>query len=107
MPDFVVSTAFKAQDQVTKSFGRMAKGADRFGNRASKAFKKASIAGAGFGNITKGILAAGAVQRGLGLVEQGVGSVISQFLYFDQAATMASVKFSDVTSGDKSFTQSL
>ena len=103
----VVSTTFKAQDRVTKSFGRMSKGADKFGRSASRAFQKASRAGSGFGNITKGILAAGAVQRGLGLIEQGVGSIVSQFLDFDQAATMASVKFSDVTSGAKSFAQAL
>lgn len=103
----VVSTSFKAQDRVTKSFGRMSKGADKFGNRASKAFRKASRAGSGFGNITKGILAAGAVQRGLGLLEQGLGSVVRQFIDFDQAVTGAAVRFKDIGPGAANFAEQL
>ena len=96
MPDMVVSTSFKAQDRVTKSFGRMSKGADKFGRRASKAFQKASRSGRDFQSVTKGILAAGAVQRGLGLLEQGIGSVVRQFIDFDQAVTGAAVRFKDI-----------
>lgn len=107
MPDMVVSTAFKAQDRVTKSFGRMSKGADKFGRSASKAFQKASRSGRGFQNITKGILAAGAVQRGLGLIEQGVGSVVRQFIEFDDAATGATVRFKDIGPAAENFAEQL
>ncbi|MCK4499838.1 phage tail tape measure protein, partial [Candidatus Babeliales bacterium] len=107
MSDLVVSTAFKAQDRVTKSFGNMSKGADKFGRKASMAFRKASRSGRDFQSVTKGILAAGAVQRGLGLVEQGIGSVVRQFIDFDQATTGAAVRFKDIGPGAKNFAEQL
>lgn len=48
MPDYAVKTAFTAQDRVTKAFGSMSRGADKFGNRSSRAFQKASRHGSGF-----------------------------------------------------------
>lgn len=47
MPDFAVSTAFTAQDRVTKAFGSMGRGADKFGKKSTKAFRQASRAGGG------------------------------------------------------------
>lgn len=48
MSDYAVKTAFTAQDRVTKAFGSMSRGADKFGKRSSKAFQRASREGSGF-----------------------------------------------------------
>ncbi len=96
MPDFAISTVFKGKDQVSPKFKRMGKSAAMFGDSASDAFRRASRAGSRFGDVTKGVLAAGAIQRGLGLIQQGMSSVVTQFVEFDDAATAATVRFKDI-----------
>jgi TP901 family phage tail tape measure protein len=96
MPDFAVSTTFKANDRITKTFGRMGRGADKFGKSSTRAFRDASRGASRFGDITKGILAAGAVQRGLGLLQTGLSATTLEFLNFDDAITSASAKFKDL-----------
>ena len=103
MPDFVVSTAFKSQDHITKAFGRMAKGADKFGNHADRAFRKASRSGSVFGGVVKGVLTAGAIQRGIGMLEQGLGGVARGFVEFDGAAIGATARFKDIGPMAKDF----
>lgn len=93
MPDFVVGTRFKAFDQMKTFWKRNTASAVKFGNEATRQFKRASMAATGFKNITKGILAAGAVQRGLGLLSQGVGSVTRDFISFDDAIFAATARF--------------
>ena len=96
MPDFAVSTAFTAQDKITKTFRDMDKGAARFGRTATKSFRNASASASRFRDITKGILAAGVVQRGIGLLTRGLGSLTEQFLDFDQATIGAAARFKDI-----------
>lgn len=55
MPDFAINTVFGARDRITNAFKKMGKGAKNFGNRADKAFKKASSSGLNFKNIICGI----------------------------------------------------
>ena len=93
MADFAVSTAFTAQDRVSKAFGRMDKSAGRFGDRASRAFRDASRSASRFESVTKGILAAGVIQRTLTGIGAGVRGVATEFVGFDQAITSASAKF--------------
>lgn len=90
---FEVLNIFKAKDKVSGKFDRMGKNANKFGKKSEKAFKRASKAARGFGNITKGILTAGGIQKGLGLVSQGLSSVTTDFLNFDNAVLSASAKF--------------
>jgi TP901 family phage tail tape measure protein len=91
--DFAVFTKFNAIDRVSKAFKTMGSNADKFGNRADKAFLKASRAGNRFRDVTKGILAAGAISRSLGALESGLRGATSEFVNFDQAVTSASAKF--------------
>lgn len=88
-----VTTIFKSKDQTSKSFKRMSKTAKIFGNETAKSFKKANAGATKFGTITKGILAAGAVQKVLSGVTRGLSTVTSEFIDFDQAITSASAKF--------------
>lgn len=48
MADFAVKTNFKAEDNVSKVFKKMGKSSTLFGDRTSKAFRKASKSGGGF-----------------------------------------------------------
>ena len=93
MASFAVSNRFTAKDGVTKTFGNMGKGADRFGKRSSRAFRDASRSASRFQDITKGILAANIIQRGFAKISEGIGSVTGEFLDFDQAVISASAKF--------------
>lgn len=96
MPDFAVSTIFSAIDKVSRTFHKMSRNAGIFGDKSSKAFGRASRAGTGFGNILKGILAAGFIQRGLSILSGGLREVKDQFIGLDQSITSASAKFSDL-----------
>jgi len=103
MPDFVVTTAFRGRDELQATFKKMGKGADMFGRKASGAFLKASNQALSFKKIVGGVLTAGMVQRGIGLLEQGVTKVVTSFLDFDDAITAASAKFGEFDKNSKTF----
>ncbi len=96
MANFAVSTRFTGKDLISKTFARMGKNADRFGNKSSKAFKQANRSASRFRDITKGILAASAIQKVLGGLKQGVSAVTTEFIEFDGAIVSAAAKFKDV-----------
>ncbi|MHC4397917.1 MAG: phage tail tape measure protein, partial [Planctomycetota bacterium] len=104
MPDFAVTTAFKAKDQVSRAFAKMGRGSRKFGDRTDKDFKRASLGAKKFKSITGGILKAGIVTRGLGLMRQGVSEVLTEFLAFDKSITVAAAKFPErIRRGTKEF----
>lgn len=108
MPDFAVSTAFRARDkQINAAFKRMSKNARLFGKTTASAFDRASRSGKRFKGITSGILKAGAIQRGLGLLSRGVGEVVNQFVGFDDAITGAAARFKDIGPGAEDFNDKL
>jgi hypothetical protein len=78
MPDFAVSTAFTAQDKVTKAFGRMDKSAAKFGRTSSKAFQRASRSGGSFiskmANL-KTLLAGAGAALVTGKIAQGINNI--------------------------------
>ena len=91
-----VKVGFTAKDNVTKPLRNMEKAAARFGRKATKSFNDASRSASRFGSVTKGILAAGAVQRGLSGITRGIGAVTRGFIEFDQAAIGAASRFKDI-----------
>lgn len=90
---FAVSTIFKSKDEQSANFNRMGKNAKKFGETTSRAFNRASKSATSFSTITKSILAAGAIQKGINLLGQGLGVVTTEFLDFDNAITQSSAKF--------------
>ena len=97
MADFSeAKTRFTGQDKITPHFRDMDRGAARFGRTAKKSFRDATASASRFRSVTKGILAAGAVQRGLGGLAQGIRSVTQQFIDFDQATIGAASRFKDI-----------
>lgn len=107
MADFSVSTILKGRDQLSKSFNSSSRAAVLFGEKSSKAFKKASRSGLEFKSVFKGILAAGAVQKGLGAVTAGVRSAVSEFIQFDDAIVAAGARFKDMIIGSKEYNKQL
>jgi TP901 family phage tail tape measure protein len=92
----IVKTEFTAKDNITKRFSMMERAAARFGRKTDRSFKMASKSASRFRDVTKGVVAGLGVSRGLGLVSQGLGSVIQQFIDFDKAALGATVRFKDI-----------
>lgn len=108
MADFTeAKTKFTARDGVSKSFRDMDKGAKRFGRSANKSFRDASRSAGRFRDVTKGILTAGLVQRGIGLLTQGIGSLTRQFIDFDQATIGATSRFKDIGPEAANFEEAL
>jgi len=107
MADWAVSAVFKGNDGISAIFERMGKSADKFGNKTDKAFDKASKSASKFRGITKSILAASAVQKGLSLVTQGVQGVTMQFIEFDDAIVAAGARFKDIGPDAKNFDKQL
>ena len=94
--DFAVSTSFKAKDKMTKGFKKMGRGAKKFAATAVASFKRATRAASTFKSVTGGILAAGAISRGLRVLTGGLRSVTEQFIEFDQATIGAAARFKDI-----------
>lgn len=91
--DFVVSTAFKSRDEMSKTFKRMSLSAKMFSKTTVGAFKRVERGGLRLKSVMGGVLGAAAVQRGLLALRQGVVTVTSEFLNFEDAITAASAKF--------------
>ena len=77
----------------------MNKNADRFTNGVEEGFKQASRSARRFESVTSSILKASAVQKGLGLLSQGVQQATADFVSFDDSIISASAKFSDIRHG--------
>lgn len=107
MANFAVSTIFKAKDKITKAFGRMGRGADKFGSRSERAFRRASKSASRFKSITAGIIKAQVLTRGFSLLTQGVRSLTDQFIDFDMAITGAAVRFGDIGPKAKDFNKQM
>lgn len=93
MSNQVVNTVFQAKDKISNVFKRMGKNANRFGDGAENAFKKATKGAKRFDSITKSILKASAIQKGLSLAAQGAQVATQEFIAFDDAIFSASAKF--------------
>jgi TP901 family phage tail tape measure protein len=106
MPDYVVSNIFRGKDQLSPIYKKLGKAVDKFGDRSSRAFKRSSREALTFKKIIGGILAAGAIQRGFSLLQQGVQGVGEEFVNFDQSLTSAAAKFPEkIARGTKAFEQ--
>lgn len=106
MTNYIVKTIFQGKDLLTPIFKRQSAAAGKFGDKASKSFAKASRSATNFGDIVKGVLTAGLIQRGLGVVARGARVVTEEFVDFDQALTQAGAKFPEVIKrGTDSFNQ--
>ena len=103
----IVNSKFTANDKITKRFSIMEKAAARFGRGADKSFRRASRSASKFQSITTGILKAGAITRGLGLLQRGLSNVTTGFIEFEKAARGATVRFKDIGPDAENFNQQM
>jgi TP901 family phage tail tape measure protein len=104
MTSMIVKTIFKGQDLLTPIFKRQSAAAGKFGDKASKSFARASRSATRFGDIVRGVLTAGLIQRGLSGLVRGTKMVGEEFIDFDQALTRAGAKFPEaIKRGTDSF----
>lgn len=96
MAEYAVATAFTARDRITGAFRAMGRGAGVFENKATKSFRNVGRAGSRVGSIIKGIIGAQLITRGVAALTQGLRTVTTEFIGFDQAVTSASSKFKDL-----------
>ena len=87
MPDFVVSTAFKSKDYITKAFGSMSRGADKFGGHADRAFRSASRSGLKLNTVLKGIVAGSLAYKGFSYLKEGVSGIVAEAAKLENATT--------------------
>ncbi|ETR68679.1 MAG: hypothetical protein OMM_04421 [Candidatus Magnetoglobus multicellularis str. Araruama] len=73
-----VETRFTARDQsLNKVIKNNTRAMTLFGKRTEAAFNRASRSGRGFGDVMKGVLGAAIVQRGIGLLKEGLIGVVN------------------------------
>ena len=98
-----VKTRFEADENVSAVARRIEKNTRRMNNSIHDGFRKSTKSAMGFSSVLKGVLAAGIVQKGFGLLAQGVTEVATQFIGFDDAITAAAVRFKDIGPDAKDF----
>lgn len=101
MSDQVVNTVFKAKDKISNVFKNMGRNNSKFSDGVEKGFKKASRSANRFKDITKGILTAGAISKGLSAIARAGTETTRTFISFDDALFSASAKFNDVNLATK------
>lgn len=89
-----VKTEFKASDDTSRIVRKIGKNTAILNKSIQRGFRKSRKSALGFKGVLKGILAAGAISKGFGLLSRGVGEVARQFVSFDDAITSAGAKFS-------------
>lgn len=100
-PTYDVMTKFSAKDNVSSTYDRMGRHADKFARKSSSAFRNATKDGYKFVTIVKGILAANAIRGGIGLVTTSIQSAATSFVDFDDTLVKAISKFDDMGPGIK------
>lgn len=93
MPDFAVSTSFNAKGDMLKKIGMADKGMKKFGDTATRSFRKASKGANSFGGALSANLASRAITSGLTGLRNGLQSTAMEFVAYDQAITSATAKF--------------
>lgn len=104
---FSVFNKFKAIDGITAPIRKMTKSVGKFGKTTIAAFRKSDRQASKFSKTLKGILVGGGILAGVALLQQGISSVTSEFVQFDDAIVAAGARFKDIGPDVKDFTASI
>lgn len=102
MPEYVVSTVFKGQNDMGKVFDNLTSNVSKFESRTKRSFSNMSKSAVGLKTIMGGILSSSAVLFGIGKIKQGISAVTDNIIGFDQALVSAGSKL-NVERGTKEF----
>ena len=89
MPGYTVNILFKGTDKMSAQVKRLEKRIKPLGNIAEKSFRKAGKQASLFSSILKSMLIARGISTGLSKLEQGVSTVVDEFVQMDHAVTSA------------------
>lgn len=102
---FSVFNKFKAIDGVTAPIRKMAKNVGRFGRTAVKAFRDSDRRAKKFSRTLKTLFAGAVIVGGIALLSQGIRSVTTQFVEFDDSIIAAGARFKDIGPDVDNFTE--
>lgn len=102
---FSVFNKFKAIDGVTAPIRKMTKNVGRFGRKTVKSFRDADRRAKGFSRTLKTLFAGAVIVGGIALLSQGIRSVTSQFIEFDDSIIAAGARFKDIGPDVDDFTE--
>lgn len=98
-----VKSKFEATENISATARKIEKNTRRLNKSMKRGFRESTRSALNFKGVLKGILAAGAISKGFGLLSQGVRSVTTDFISFDDAITAAAVRFKDIGPEAKNF----
>jgi TP901 family phage tail tape measure protein len=102
MADYVVSTVFRGENQLTNVFSEMSRESQKFGRGLGGVFDTASKNALSFKSVLTGILSADIIRKGFGLASSAIGGLKDAYLDFDQAVTSAASKL-EIKRGTEEF----
>lgn len=102
-----VKSRFEATENVSATARKIEKNTRRLNKTMKRGFRESTRSALKFKGVLKGILAASVIQKGFGLLSQGISEVTTQFIGFDDAITAAAVRFKDIGPDAKNFDQQL
>jgi hypothetical protein len=85
----VVKTTFRGADKLSPVLKRIGIRVDTTGRKIDKSFKRATKSASVFGGALKGILVAGAIQRGAMAASLAIRGLSDEFVEFDKNITKA------------------
>ncbi len=102
---FSVFNKFKAIDGVTAPIRKMTKNVGKFGRKTVAAFRNADRRASKFNKTIKALFVGGAIIGGIALLNQGIRSVTTQFIEFDDSIIAAGARFKDIGPDVDNFTE--
>lgn len=88
----VVKTTFRGADRLSPVLKRIGIRVDTTGRKIDKTFKRATKSASMFGGVLKGVLVAGAIQRGAAAASLAIRGLSDEFVEFDKNITKAIVR---------------
>ena len=102
---FSVFNKFKAIDGITAPIRKMTKTVGRFGKKTVTAFRNADRKASKFSKTLKTLFVGAAIIGGIALLNQGIRSVTTQFIEFDDSIIAAGARFKDIGPDVDNFTE--
>ncbi len=102
---FSVFNKFKAIDGITAPIRKMTKNVGKFGRKTVASFRNSDRRAKAFSKTLKTLFVGAAIVAGIALLSQGIRSVTTQFIEFDDSIIAAGARFKDIGPDVDDFTE--
>jgi len=102
-----VKTRFTADENVSSIARRIDENVRRMNRNVKRGFHESSKSALNFREVTKSIISASIVQKGFGLLANGVSTLATQFGDFDKTTREAATRFIDIGAKSENFSEKL